>query len=424
MLPQETLRRVRIRMKHLLQSCSFKFCYTDFRKKGCHLNQTAKRLATALLGYIILVIFLLTWNPFSFALPEHLQFSFHVGRRDALANVLLFLPVGFLYRLGQGRPRNAILLGATISAVIETGQFFIPGRSPSAVDIAMNTFGSALGAGLYDLLTARIVMTPRMVGQLGLEIPLMGLLYLLVPLLWVNRLVPGDALTRWLITFPIGVCGAVVLGDVFQQWWGQVSLRSHWRAGLAAGIWFLVGIGPSLPSHLPAWSASLTGIAILAAALAGIPEPSNNRRFERATLNRLIPGFVLYVVLQALWPFSQLSDTWHGSLGLMDARAHEDIRVNIRLIEHLAAFTVLGYISAEWHGRAEVSWRHDFPRLLLVGIVSALTLEILVGFQAGPGANLLRLIIAICGALFGGAIYHLQRDHVRSLLGRSTADQK
>jgi hypothetical protein len=104
----------------------------------------------------------------------------------------------------------------------------------------------------------------------------------------------------------------------------------------------------------------------------------------------------------------------------MDPLAQANIRVNIRLIEHLAAFTVLGYIAAEWRGRAELAWRRDFPRLLLVGMASAIVLEILVGFQAGPGASFLRLMIATGGALFGGTLYHLQRDHVRFLLGRST----
>jgi glycopeptide antibiotics resistance protein len=389
-----------------------------FRKDSFILNQTAKRLATALLGYIVLVIFLLTWNPFSLALPEHLQLSFRIGPRDALANVLLFLPVGFLFRLGQGSQRGAIVLGAAISAGIEAGQFFIPGRTPSVVDVTMNTLGSGIGAGLYDLLTARIAMTPRMVGRLALEVPLMGLIYLLVPLLWVNRLVPDQGLNRWLLTILIGLCGAIVLSDVFQQWWGPVSLRSLWRVALVAGAWFLVGTGQSLLSQPLDGLVSLAGIAILTAVLAAILKPSANRRFERVTLRRLIPGFILYLVFQALWPPLQPLGPWHGSFGLMDPLAREDIRVNIRLIEHLAAFTILGYIAAEWHGRAELSWRRDFPQLLLVGTVSAFILEILVGFQAGPGASFLRLMIAICGALFGGILYHLQRDHVRFLLGR------
>jgi VanZ family protein len=375
-----------------------------------------------LLGYIVLVIFLLTWNPFSLALPEHLQLSFRVGPRDALANALLFLPVGFLFRLGQGSPRGAILLGAAISAGIEAGQFFIPGRTPSVVDITMNTLGSGIGAGLYDLLTARIAMTPRMVGRLALEVPLMGLIYLLVPLLWVNRLVPDNGQNRWLLTELIGLCGAIVLSDIFQQWWGPVRLQSLWRVALVAGAWFLVGTGPSLLLNPLAGSVTLAGIASLTAVLAAILKPSPNRRFERVTLRRLIPGFILYLGFQALWPPLQPIDAWHGTFGLLDPLAQEDIRVNIRLIEHLAAFTVLGYIAAEWRGRAELSWSRDIPQLLLVGTLSALMLEILVGFQAGPGASFLRLVIALCGALFGGMLYHLQRDHVRFLLGRPTVE--
>jgi len=381
-------------------------------------NITGRRLAIALLGYIILVIFLLTWNPFYFTLPGHLTFSLHIGPRDALGNVLLFLPVGFLYRLGQGHRRDAILLGAAISAGIEAGQVFIPGRTPSFVDLGMNTVGSGVGAMLYDLLATRIAMTPRMVGRLALEVPLMGLLYLLVPLLWVSRLIPGDALNRWLLTSLIGVCGAIVLSDVFREWWGPVGLRSLWRVALAAGVWFLVGIGPSLLSHPFIGSASLGGIAILTAVLAVIPRKTTNRRFERVTLRRLVPGFILYLLVQTLWPFLQPIGAWHGTFGLMDPLAQENIHVNIRLIAHLAAFTVLGYIAAEWRGRAELSWGRDFPQLLLLSMLSALILEILVGFQTGPGASLLRLMIATCGALFGGILYHLQRDHVRFLLGR------
>ena len=137
----------------------------------------------------------------------------------------------------------------------------------------MNTVGSGIGAGLYNLLSARIAMTPRMVGRLALEVPLMGLIYLLVPLLWVNRLVPDQGLNRWLLTALIGLCGAIVLSDVFQQWWGPVSLRSLWRVALVAGAWFLVGTGPSLLSDPRDGLASLAGIAILTAALAAILKP-------------------------------------------------------------------------------------------------------------------------------------------------------
>jgi len=372
------------------------------------------------LGYIVLVIFLLTWNPFYLALPEHLGLSLRIGLWDAIRNVLLFLPVGFLFRLTQGSRRGAILLGLAVSACAEIVQLFMPARTPSAVDLATNTLGSWLGAMIHDLLAARIAMSPRLVGRLALEVPLMGLLYLLVPLLWANRLITDEGVSRWSLTGLIGVCGAVVLSDTYQQWWGSVSFDSLWRVALAAAAWFFVGTGASLLSQPVVGFSTLGGIALLTAALAVIPKPSPDHRFERATLIRLLPGFTLYLLLEALWNPLRPIVPWHGILGLTDHLVDEDVTINFRLLEHLAAFTILGYISAEWHGRAELSWRQDAPRLLLLGAIAAFILEALVGFQSGPGASLLHFVIAICGALFGGAIYHLQRDHVRFLLGRST----
>ena len=374
-----------------------------------------------MLGYIVLLILLFTWNPFTLALPEHFSLSLRIGPRDAIRNVLLFLPVGFLYCLTQGSPLGAILLGLAISAGAEVGQLFMPARTPSLVDLVTNTVGAGIGAALYDLLATRIAMSPRLVGRLALEVPLMGLLYLLVPLLWVNRLT-DDGASRWLLAGLIGICGAIVLSDTFQQWWGPPGIRSVGRVALAAAAWFFVGIGPSLFSQPIAGFAVLSGIALLTAALATIPRPTADHRFERTTLLRLLPVFALYLILAALWPPLRPLGIWHGIFGLTDQTdpiVLEDVTINFQLLEYLAAFTVLGYISAEWRGRTELSWRRDLPRLLLVGIVSALTLELLVGFQAGPGASLLRPMIAICGAFFGGAIYHLQRDYVRSLLGRA-----
>jgi hypothetical protein len=84
----------------------------------------------------------------------------------------------------------------------------------------------------------------------------------------------------------------------------------------------------------------------------------------------------------------------------------------------LVAFTVLGYLLAEWRGRSEIPLSQDLPRLFLYSLVIAVTLEFLVGFQSGPGASLIRVVMVIISALFGGAIYHLLRAHVRFLLGR------
>ena len=45
----------------------------------------------------------------------------------------------------------------------------------------------------------------------------------------------------------------------------------------------------------------------------------------------------------------------------MDPLAREGYRVNIRLIEHLAAFTILGYIAAEWAWARRTDMETNFP---------------------------------------------------------------
>src|SRR5688572_14695493 len=106
---------------------------------------TGARLFGTFLGYIILIILLLTLNPFYFSPPEDFVFNFYSGRSNMINNILLFLPIGFLYRLTTKR-RDAYLFGGLLSLSIEAVQFFIPARTPSVPDILANTMGAWAGA--------------------------------------------------------------------------------------------------------------------------------------------------------------------------------------------------------------------------------------------------------------------------------------
>lgn len=74
-----------------------------------------------------------------------------IDARNALGNVLLFAPVGFLAVL-VGRSRStpvvfAVILTAAASVTIEIIQFVAPvGRSGDIQDVALNTAGGLLGA--------------------------------------------------------------------------------------------------------------------------------------------------------------------------------------------------------------------------------------------------------------------------------------
>ncbi len=253
------------------------------------------RLFGTLLGYVVLIILLLTLNPFYFSMPEEIAFNFYTGRSNMINNILLFLPVGFLYRLTT-RKRGALVFGAGLSLGIETAQFFIPARTPSIPDILANAVGAGLGALFCDLLSTRTFITRGMLGRLRLETPLMGLIYLFVPLLWINMIALGEAPQRWLLTLLLGMCGAIIFSSLFRHWWKSMDLRIVSYATLASGSWFLIGVGPTLLPPVPILIIGF-GTMVFTALLTILPQSSVDRRFERNTLRLLLPTFVLNVLL-------------------------------------------------------------------------------------------------------------------------------
>jgi glycopeptide antibiotics resistance protein len=380
------------------------------------LKTTGTRLSAALLGYNVLFILLLTLNPFYLTLPTRLNFALQSGRGDLISNILLFLPLGFFYRLTTRRG-GAFLLGALISFTIEAIQFFIPARTPAVGDILSNTLGSGLGALVCDFISVRINVTSGMLGRLRLETPLMGVIYLLVPLLWADTLMLDHSSDRWMLSLLIGLCGAIVFSEIFRHWWQTVNYQIGLYAALAAGIWFLIGAGPALRGPFPVFAIGLA-VMLVTIALTAIPQSSKERRFERATLKRIFPIFGVYLILVVLWPPLRPLTTWHAALGFTDRITETSMQVLYPRIEYLVAFTVLGYLLAEWRGRSEIPLLQDLPRLFLYSSGIALTIETLVGFQSGPGASLIRAAMVIVSALFGGMIYFLLRAHIRFLLGR------
>jgi len=215
----------------------------------------------------------------------------------------------------------------------------------------------------------------------------------------------------------LSLCGAIIFSNLFRHWWKSVNVQMIGYACLASGTWFVIGAGPILMRPLPVLIIAC-GVLLLTGILTVLPRSAKERRFERSTLNFLIPFFVLYLCLVALgFPISSLRP-WHGMFGFTERIADTSLQFLYPRLEHLAAFTVFGYLIAEWRGRSELPLRHDLPRLFLVATAMALALEILSGFQSGQGASFIRLVVAVTAALFGGTIYHMARAHIRFLLGR------
>lgn len=83
---------------------------------------------------------------------EWLPFSSIYRPRDAVLNVLFYVPIGFFFVRGRpGRPHPvlwACAFGLALSALTEFTQVFSHGRFPGATDVLTNTTGACLGAWL------------------------------------------------------------------------------------------------------------------------------------------------------------------------------------------------------------------------------------------------------------------------------------
>lgn len=82
-----------------------------------------------LLLYVVAVSVVITLAPFRFSRPPRLTLAWIAVPVDVAPNVLLFLPLGFLYRLA--RPRLGLVAvgsaAAVVSAALEAAQIYLPG---------------------------------------------------------------------------------------------------------------------------------------------------------------------------------------------------------------------------------------------------------------------------------------------------------
>ena len=123
---------------------------------------TGARLATALLAYMALVTAVVTLLPFQFAFPTQPRIVLAGGLVDMLANVVLFVPLGFLYAVARKESNPSLLrvfvVALLASAAIESVQLFEATRYASLSDILANGLGAALGAVGQRGLARRIAM--------------------------------------------------------------------------------------------------------------------------------------------------------------------------------------------------------------------------------------------------------------------------
>ena len=385
-------------------------------------TNTGARLGTALLAYMLAVTLIVTLLPFRFRAPQHWRVLFTGDVTDLVANVLLFIPLGFLYRAARPAARarfafSVFLIGAAVSALIETAQLFVSARDASLLDVASNALGAWIGAAAFDRI-ARFGRDGRRLGWLALELPIMGVIYLLVPLLWVSSLASRGEPLRHGALLLLGLFGAILLGGVQRDYVSRSRARMAGAAPAFATAWFVAGTFPLLPSrplHV------LIGAAVVAAACwctmrNAASRARSERRFEIPLLKSAAPLYAIYLAFIMAAPLTGDIVSWQLWLGFPGIASHQT--EILRLLEVVAAFTLLGYMVAEFRGRTILYFRSALPRVVGWGVTLALGAEVLRGFQWRGGASVARGVMLALAAIYGGWLYYLQRAHAMRLLSQ------
>lgn len=79
--------------------------------------------------------------------------GFHQGWLEAPANVVLFVPLGFLLVILFRSARIGVMVAVMLSVSAELVQILLPDRLPSLRDVIANSAGAAIGALLAWLFT-------------------------------------------------------------------------------------------------------------------------------------------------------------------------------------------------------------------------------------------------------------------------------
>lgn len=379
----------------------------------------ASAFTSSLFIYMTAVVVLVTLFPFKFRIPAEFRITWSFGVSELVPNVILFLPIGFLFRLSYGRIRDrfgakALAWGILLSAAIEFTQFFVPGRSTQVTDVATNGLGAWLGAMAFELFMERSKGSD-VVRLFAPELPLMNWVYLLIPLMWLNGLSTGDEPERlWLLLF-LGLLGGGVLVSIYVHRLKEKGRLSPIQFSFLVLGWFIVASLPTLARFPMEVTVFGVVIALLVQIPARIParKRKEERRFEPSTLKWLLPIYCLYLALLALWPIIVPVEGWQFKAHFQDLISSQKNVLIFRFIEIIGALTLFGYMIAEIQGRREESLKAALVWIFLPVLGCSAVFVIARAYPPLLVPDFQEILLMTAAGFYGGVIYRLQLAAVR-----------
>lgn len=371
-------------------------------------------LGYGLLSYMCIMVVVLTLVPFDFRVPDTIRLSLMPNFTDFTGNIILFVPIGFLFRLSRGKNKDsfclrAIVFGVLLSLAIESVQVFVSGRYPQLSDIITNGLGTWLGAILFMVLKRQLI-EKQPFRVFALELPLMNLIYLLIPLIWLNGLATGKEGSRLSLLFFLALLGVGVLLWIYKSRFRPAQGLSPNKLSLFAMGWFFTAAIPAMfnfPRQILAFGILIGLLVQIPARRARKAKPAE-RRFELPALKLLLPLYAVYLLLLAVWPTTLPIERWQFNINFEQLAFNEKIVFIFRFAENIAAFTLLGYMVAEMRGRKNEAAEKTLGWTFFISIAAAIFIQVLKTYPALNRISILPIIIITAASLYGAVIYRLQ----------------
>jgi glycopeptide antibiotics resistance protein len=386
-------------------------------------EQTRARLSLVLLVYFIAIVAVITLAPFNFFVPNVVHIEQFGTWQQSTSMALLFVPLGFLYPLTlQGREASTLrvaLLGASLGGVLVFAQLFEHQQFPSVAEAVASAVGAAAGALLLNAVNRRLQNSTTLANRLSLEIPLVALIYLLIPLVVTASLSASGDKLRMISLLPLTLLGARLIAAVQEHHFGPGGVFRKPSIAVVAAGWTALGVFPVI-LRAPAIGCGFVVLVALAAAFeSSIPwvrgRGSEERRFEPAVLRSAVPYIAVYFAVVIFLPLSQGLTDWRFTTGIVLPTENAALQI-VRLLEPIAALATLGYVLAEARGRREMPFGKTAMRIAAECALVALTMEASRGFQREGGASAMQFALMVGASLLGAGIYHHQRQRVRWIL--------
>jgi glycopeptide antibiotics resistance protein len=364
---------------------------------------------------------LITLIPFEFRIPREPKITWSTNFTDFITNILLFIPIGFLFRINRRQSKdmlclNTLIFGFLLSSAIEFTQVFIPGRYPQFIDLITNGLGAWLGAIFFVSLKRQL--SGEQTGKLfSLELPLMNLVYLLIPLMWLNGLATGEEAARLWLMFLLGLCGTGAICSIAIYRFRNTGALFFAKLSLLTMSWFFIATLPVLFKFPMQITIITISIGIIAPIIAGFPkkDKEDEQRFEMPTLKRILPLFGLYLLLLIIWPTTLPIGDWQLNIDYKELAFNDRIAFTFRFIEFIAAFTLLGYTIAQMRGRKDESAGKTLAWIFLAALISSIFIEIIRGYPPLFISNIMEIVFITAAGLYGGVIYRLQLSSIQRL---------